>query len=264
MWARAQLYVVQSKPLWKAVLGKTRGPERGRISEASSGFLVVFQLLSCVRLFGPHGLQHTRLPCQASSAEFNTISHRRLESGCRVGFFSNSSWPAPAPWGGGGHWPSVFESPVALGGWQDVAVLLSLLYREEQREGWVAGQHLTSAALCFLLPCADPGMLCAFCCPVPIQGCSVLSAALCRSRDRVSCSTAANWQGTDVWEVAVRAASRKVTKFWGCPHTALLTKLHTLKLSSSAGSLHSSLENVIRSLWNMISHLPFLHRNWST
>ena len=72
---------------------------------------------------------------------------------------------------------------MALGGWQDVAVLLSLLYREEQREGWVAGQHLTSAALCFLLPCADPGMLCAFCCPVPIQGCFVLSAALCRSRD---------------------------------------------------------------------------------
>ena len=48
---------------------------------------------------------------------------------------------------------------MVLGGWQDVAVLLSLLYREEQREGWVAGQHLTSDALYFLLPCADPGIV---------------------------------------------------------------------------------------------------------
>ena len=160
MWARAQLCVVQSKPLWKAVLGKMRGPEKGRISESSSGFLVViFQLLSCVRLFGPHGLQHTRLPCRASSAEFNPISHRRWESGCRVGFFSNSPWPAPAPWDGVGSWPSVFDSPMALGGWQDVAVLLSLLYREGQREGWVAGQHLNSDALCSLLPWADPGIV---------------------------------------------------------------------------------------------------------
>ena len=230
MWA--QLCTVQSKPLWKAVLGKMRGSERGWISESSSDFLVVVHL--CPTLWIPR----TRLPCRAWLAEFNPIARRRLWSGCRLGFFPSSSWPAAAPWEGVGHWPLVFDSPVALGRGQDAAVSPALLYGEEWREGWVAGQHLTSEA-------------CTFCCPLLIQGLCFLqrSCRLTRHEYLRGDSDGGQQKGHCILKLPPHYISDKIT--------------HS-KMSSRADSLHSSLENVIWSLWNVISHLPFLPKNWST